>query len=60
MELDQIFLDARSVITVISFITFLGIIWWTYGMHRRDDFDAAARLPLEDDAETPRMENNRV
>ena len=40
----------RSIMTVVSMGTFLGIVGWAWGSGRRQRFDAAARLPLEDDA----------
>ncbi len=49
MALQQIFDDASSVMTVISFATFMGIVGWTYLLHKNSDFDAAARLPFADD-----------
>ncbi|MGI4718133.1 MAG: cbb3-type cytochrome oxidase subunit 3 [Janthinobacterium lividum] len=50
MALQQIFDDASSVMTVISFVTFLGIVAWTYVLRKQGDFDAAARLPFADEA----------
>jgi cytochrome c oxidase cbb3-type subunit 4 len=45
----------RSAITVAALITFVGIVAWAWSSRRRADFDAAARLPLEeDDAPAPR------
>ncbi|WP_137174444.1 cbb3-type cytochrome c oxidase subunit 3 [Massilia sp. HP4] len=49
MALQQIFDDASSVMTVISFATFMGIVGWTYLLHKGSDFDAAAQLPFADD-----------
>jgi cytochrome c oxidase cbb3-type subunit IV len=45
--------DARSLITLVSFISFLGIVWWAYGARRKTGFEEAAMLPLteEDDLE---------
>ena len=40
---------ARSIITVVAFITFLGIVAWAYSSKRKQAFDAAARMALEDD-----------
>jgi cytochrome c oxidase cbb3-type subunit 4 len=40
---------ARSIVTVMAFATFIGIIAWAWSGARRERFDAAARLPLEDD-----------
>ena len=39
----------RSVATVVSFATFLGILWWTYSKRRTGDFSEAANLPFEQD-----------
>jgi cytochrome c oxidase cbb3-type subunit IV len=39
----------RSIVTVVAFLTFLGIVVWAYGDARKSRFDAAARLPFEED-----------
>jgi cytochrome c oxidase cbb3-type subunit IV len=39
----------RSIITVVTFITFLGIVAWAFSGKRKQAFDAAARMALEDD-----------
>jgi cytochrome c oxidase cbb3-type subunit 4 len=44
MDLD----DIRSIITVASFATFLGIVWWAYSARRSSAFDRAARSVLEE------------
>jgi cytochrome c oxidase cbb3-type subunit 4 len=36
---------------VISFVTFIGIVWWSYVRRRPNDFDEAALLPFADDQE---------
>ena len=41
---------ARSVVTVVWFVTFVGLCLWAWSARRRDDFSAAARLPFDDDA----------
>lgn len=39
--------DLRSIVTVVSFATFLGIIWWAYGVKsNRQRFEEAAELAL--------------
>jgi len=43
---------ARSVMTLISFLVFLGIVVWAWKGRRRDAFDSAAQLPFADD-DTP-------
>lgn len=35
-----------SIATVIAFITFLGIVWWTMDKRRDKDFHEAANLPF--------------
>lgn len=51
MGIDNLFDRASSIMTVVSFITFAGILWWTFNGRRRDDFAAAAQLPFADDDE---------
>ncbi len=50
MAIQQIFDSASSVMTVISFTTFLAIVGWTYVLRKRSDFDTAAQLPFADEA----------
>ena len=49
MVIDNLFDSASSIMTVVSFITFIGILWWTFSSKRRQDFDSAAQLPFADD-----------
>lgn len=39
----------RTAITVLAMLTFLAIVAWAWSSRRRADFDAAARLPLDED-----------
>jgi cytochrome c oxidase cbb3-type subunit 4 len=41
--------DIRVGITVLAMISFLGIVAWAWSSRRNADFEAAARLPLEED-----------
>ena len=43
------------VMTVVTFITFIGIVVWAYSRKRKSAFEAAANAPfaLPDDAEGP-------
>jgi len=45
----------HSIMTVITFVTFVGIVLWAWSRKRKSDFDAAANAPfaLPDDAEGP-------
>jgi cytochrome c oxidase cbb3-type subunit 4 len=47
MELDINTL--RSLATVVSLITFVGIVVWAYSRRNVSDFDEAANLPFEQD-----------
>ncbi len=40
--------DPRSLITLISFLTFAGILWWTYVSHKPADFSQAEMIPFAD------------
>jgi cytochrome c oxidase cbb3-type subunit 4 len=37
------------VITVVSFVVFVGIVVWAWSGRRTRDFGEAARIPLDDD-----------
>jgi cytochrome c oxidase cbb3-type subunit IV len=41
--------DWRSLTTVVTFAMFVVIVWWAYSGHRKQAYDEAARLPLDDD-----------
>ncbi|MCC7325275.1 MAG: cbb3-type cytochrome c oxidase subunit 3 [Burkholderiales bacterium] len=49
-----------SLMTVISFVTFIGIVIWAYSRKRRRAFDEAANAPfmLPDDAGTEAQRHN--
>lgn len=49
MTFDTLITDARSLYTLLSFLTFVGITVWTYGARRKEAFVAAANLPFADD-----------
>jgi cytochrome c oxidase cbb3-type subunit 4 len=39
----------RSLATVVSLITFIGIVVWAWSRRNAADFEEAARLPFEQD-----------
>lgn len=41
--------DLRSLLTVLSMTAFAGIVWWAYSGRRKQAYDEAAMLPLDDD-----------
>ena len=51
MGIEHIFDSASSVMTVISFATFVGILVWAFVVKRGADFAEAAALPFADDEE---------
>lgn len=38
-----------SVVTVLFFLLFIGIVWWAFHKENRKKFDEAANLPFEED-----------
>lgn len=44
----------RSAVTLLSFLVFVGIVYWACSAKNKVRFDEAANLPfLDDDAELP-------
>lgn len=43
--------DLRSLMTVVSLLTFLGIVAWAWSARRKAAFDEAARLVFDEDDE---------
>ena len=41
--------DLRAAFTLLAFVAFIGIVWWAYSDRRKITYEAAARLPLDDD-----------
>ena len=39
----------RIATTVMSFAIFIGILVWAFSKRNKEDFDAAAKLPLDQD-----------
>ena len=60
MALEHIFSSASSVMTVISFSTFVGILLWTFVLKRGTDFEQAAALPFADEDDQMKGERANV
>lgn len=56
----NISIDASSIMTVVSFLTFIGILVWTFILHRGSDFDVAARAPFADEEDREKAEGGHV
>lgn len=41
--------DMRSVVTVVSFLTFIGIVAWAWSKRNQSSFEEAAQLPFKED-----------
>lgn len=41
--------DARTIVTVLGFLCFIGICAWAYSRHAKSGFDEAAQLPFTED-----------
>lgn len=39
----------RSIMTVVLFFAFIGIVMWAWSSRRRDDFETASRVVVNDD-----------
>lgn len=39
----------RSIVTVLSLLTFVGIVVWAWSKRNKSNFDEAALLPFNDD-----------
>ncbi|MGZ5199191.1 MAG: cbb3-type cytochrome oxidase subunit 3 [Telluria sp.] len=51
MAIQHIFDTASSVMTVVSFITFVAVLWWAFTPANRGSFEQAASLPFADEAD---------
>ena len=41
--------DLRGIVTVVSLLTFVGIVAWAWSKRNQASFEEAARLPLQAD-----------
>ncbi len=49
MAIENIFDSASSVMTLVSFTTFCGILLWTFVLRKRSDFERQAAIPFADE-----------
>ena len=40
-----------SIVTVLFFLLFIGIVWWAYHRENKKGFEEAANLPFEEDTD---------
>lgn len=48
----------HSLWTIVLLVLFIGIIAWAWGTGRRERFERAARMPLEEDEPVPQEREN--
>ena len=41
--------DLRSLVTVVAFLAFVGVVLWAYSGRTRQRFEEAARLPFAEE-----------
>jgi len=53
--------ELRTLLLVVNFAAFVGIVWWAYGAKRKQRFEEAALLAVDDepDAAPSRAEQSR-
>jgi cytochrome c oxidase cbb3-type subunit 4 len=59
MSMTEFLADARSIVTLICLLTFVGIVIWAYSARRQSDFDEAAMLPFADEEPMNTKEQER-
>jgi cytochrome c oxidase cbb3-type subunit 4 len=59
MSTTELLSDARSIVTLISLLTFIGIVVWAFSGRRKSDFDEAAMLPFADEEHINSKEQER-
>lgn len=44
-------IEFHGVFTLVSFVFFLGVIWWAYAPSRKTRFERDGMLPFEEDGQ---------
>ena len=52
--------DLRVMVTVLSFVAFIGIVIWVVARRNAARFDEAAQLPFVDAADAPPVDIKRA
>ena len=55
----ELYTTLSSVFTVLSFVLFIGIVWWAWSSRRRAEFAAAANAPFALPDDSPRVGSHR-
>jgi len=49
----------RGIVTAVLLVLFIGLWFRSWSSKRKDEYDAAARMPLGDDERPPETNNDR-
>ncbi len=49
----------RTLMTVVAFLTFIGIVAWAYSARRKHHYEEASRMALDDDQPAQRKGNGK-
>ena len=41
----------RGLATLLALLAFVGVVWWAWSGRRRQTYEQAARMPLEEDSD---------
>ena len=52
--------DLRGILTGVIFFAFVGIWAWAWSKRRKEDFEASAALPLEEDTNHTDSEREKL
>lgn len=50
----------RGLLTAVLMVLFVALVFWAYSRRRKEDFEAAARLPLDSDGSLPNSLSRRT
>jgi cytochrome c oxidase cbb3-type subunit 4 len=51
--------DLRAATTVLTFLIFLGIVWWAFRRGSKEFYEEAANLPFADEDDVGVSKNSR-
>ena len=50
----------RGLLTAVLMLLFVALVFWAYSRRRKEDFEAAARLPLDNDGSLSSSHSRRT
>ena len=49
----------RTIVTVCAFASFLAIVFWAWSGARKEEFDKAARMPLDEEEDQLMLDGSK-